>query len=98
MRRHLAATWTVAAVGFSPGFGYLTSDDPVFGQVPRRADPRRRVPAGSVALAGGMCAVYPSATPGGWQLIGTSDVSLFDPDAVSPALLAAGDAVRFVMA
>lgn len=98
VRRHLAATWTVAAVGFSPGFGYLTSDDPVFGQVPRRADPRRRVPAGSVALAGGMCAVYPSATPGGWQLIGTSDVSLFDPDAASPALLAAGDCVRFVAA
>ena len=58
-------------------------------------DPRRRVPAGSVALAAGMCAVYPSASPGGWQLIGSSSVPLFSAEQTPPALLAAGDTVRF---
>lgn len=93
--RHLATTWTVAAIGFSPGFGYLTCTDPLFADVPRRAQPRTRVPAGSVALAAGMCAVYPSATPGGWQLIGTTDVVMFDPGAQPPARLSVGDVVRF---
>jgi KipI family sensor histidine kinase inhibitor len=94
--RHAAATWTVAAVGFSPGFGYLVPDDPVFAHVPRRSDPRRRVPAGSIAVAAGMGAVYPSASPGGWQLIGRTDAVLFDPLADPPARLAVGDVVRFV--
>jgi KipI family sensor histidine kinase inhibitor len=94
--RHRAATWTVAAIGFSPGFGYLVCDDPTFAEVPRHADPRRRVAAGSIALAAGMCAVYPSASPGGWQLIGHTDVVLFDPAADPPARLAVGDVVRFV--
>ena len=93
--RHSATTWRVAAVGFSPGFGYLTSPDPLFDGLPRRVDPRRRVPAGSVALAAGMCAVYPSASPGGWQLIGSSSVPLFSAEQTPPALLAAGDTVRF---
>ncbi len=93
--RHRAAAWTVAAVGFSPGFGYLTTTDPLFAGVVRRPDPRPRVPRGSVALAAGMCAVYPSATPGGWQLIGSSRTELFDVDAEHPALLRVGDVVRF---
>jgi len=95
VRRHREARWTVAAVGFSPGFGYLTGSDPLFDAVSRRADPRPRVPRGAVALAAGMCAVYPSPTPGGWQLIGSSDVVLFDPSATQPALLRVGDRVRF---
>jgi allophanate hydrolase subunit 1 len=96
VRRHGAAPWTVAAIGFSPGFGYLTSGDPLFAGVARRGDPRARVPRGSVALAAGMCAVYPSATPGGWQLIGSTSGVLFDVDAEHPALLSVGDRVEFV--
>ncbi len=96
--RHAAAPWTVAAVGFSPGFGYLTCPDPLFARIPRRADPRSRVPAGSLALAAGMCAVYPSASPGGWQLIGTTAAVLFDAAADPPALLAVGDRVAFAEA
>jgi 5-oxoprolinase (ATP-hydrolysing) subunit A len=96
VRRHRAATWTVAALGFSPGFGYLTTPDPLFAEVGRRADPRRRVPAGSVALAAGMCAVYPSPTPGGWQLIGSTTATLFDSEVEPPSLLGVGDLVQFV--
>lgn len=96
--RHVATTWTVAAIGFSPGFGYLTCEDPLFAAIPRRADPRPRVPSGSVALAAGMCAVYPSASPGGWQLVGTTDVRLFDVTVDPPALLSVGDLVRFAVA
>ena len=93
--RHVSAWWTVAAVGFSPGFGYLTCPDPVFAAVERRSDPRRRVPTGSIALAAGLCAVYPSPTPGGWQLIGSTDAVLWDPSAVPPGRLRVGDVVRF---
>lgn len=93
--RHRAATWTVVAIGFSPGFAYLTTPDPLFAAVPRRPEPRRRVPAGSVALAAGMCAVYPSATPGGWQLIGSTEQVLFDAGNEPPATLAAGDRIEF---
>lgn len=96
--RHAAAVWTVAAIGFSPGFGYLTSDDPLFAGVGRRADPRERVPRGSVALAAGMCAIYPSPTPGGWQLIGSTTAELFDVEAEHPALLRVGDGIRFLEA
>ncbi len=94
--RHLAATWTVAAIGFSPGFGYLTTPDPMFAQVARRVDPRPRIPAGSVAVAAGMCAIYPSPTPGGWQLIGSTTATLFDSELEPPSLLAVGDHVQFV--
>jgi UPF0271 protein len=95
-RRHQAAIWTVAAIGFSPGFGYLTTPDPLFAAVGRREDPRPKVPRGSVALAAQMCAVYPSATPGGWQLIGSTAAELFDVAAEHPALLRVGDRVEFV--
>lgn len=96
VRRHGAAPWTVAAIGFSPGFGYLTTTDPHFAAVGRRADPRARVPRGAVALAAGMCAVYPSPTPGGWQLIGSTTAELFDVEDEHPGLLRVGDQVRFV--
>ncbi|HSO03713.1 MAG TPA: carboxyltransferase domain-containing protein, partial [Candidatus Limnocylindrales bacterium] len=96
VHRHRESVWTVAAIGFSPGFGYLTTEDPLFAKIGRRADPRPRVPRGSVALAAGMCAVYPSPTPGGWQLIGSTAAEMFDVNAEHPALLRVGDRVQFV--
>lgn len=95
--RHAAAQWTVAFTGFAPGFGYLVSADWPF-RVPRLASPRTRVPAGAVGLAGEFSGAYPRATPGGWQLIGTTAAPLFDPDAAHPALLTPGAHVRFVPA
>jgi KipI family sensor histidine kinase inhibitor len=85
---------TVAFGGFAPGFGYLAGL-PEDLHVPRRATPRTRVPAGSVALAGPFAGVYPQASPGGWQLIGRTGAVLFDVDRDPPALLAPGTAVRF---
>lgn len=93
--RHAATEWTVAFTGFAPGFGYLVSDAWPF-DVPRRATPRTRVPARAVGLAGAFSGAYPRETPGGWQLIGTTSATLFDPDADTPALLAPGTRVRFV--
>ncbi len=95
VERHLATAFTVAFCGFAPGFGYLTG---LPWTVPRLAAPRPRVPAGSVGLAGPYTGVYPSASPGGWLLIGRTDVRLFDVDASPPALLAPGTTVRFVRA
>lgn len=97
VRRHGAAHWTVAFSGFAPGFGYLVGDDPLF-DVPRRPSPRTRVPAGSVALAGRFSGVYPRETPGGWQLIGTTDAVMWDVHRDPPALLRPGVRVRFVVA
>jgi KipI family sensor histidine kinase inhibitor len=94
VRRHRAATYRVAFVGFVPGFAYLVGGDPRL-RVPRHAEPRLAVPRGSVALAAGYCGVYPSASPGGWQLIGSTDVTLFDPRRDPPALLAPGATVTF---
>ncbi|VTR78622.1 KipI antagonist [Cellulomonas hominis] len=95
VRRHGAATYTVAFGGFMPGFAYLTGLDPAL-HVPRRSSPRERVPEGSVAIAGEFAAVYPAATPGGWMLLGTCDVPLFDARRDPPALLRPGTRVRFV--
>jgi KipI family sensor histidine kinase inhibitor len=92
--RHRTGEYRVGFLGFAPGFAYLLGGDPALG-VPRRADPRERVPAGSIALAGEYCAVYPNASPGGWQLIGRTEERMFDPGADRPALLRAGDEVRF---
>lgn len=94
VRRHAAGEYTVAFGGFMPGFAYLTGLDPAL-HVPRRATPRERVPAGAVAIAGEFAAVYPAATPGGWMLLGTCDVPLFDVDRDPPALLRPGARVRF---
>ncbi|WP_084516011.1 urea amidolyase family protein [Microbacterium luticocti] len=94
VRRHTATTWTVAFTGFAPGFGYLVGDDWPY-DVPRLRSPRTRVPAGAVGLAGAFSGAYPRPTPGGWQLIGTTDAVLFDADAADPVLLVPGTRVRF---
>ncbi len=97
---HTSQTWRVAMMGFAPGFGYLEPlDDPLLPWVtlPRRDNPRAQVLTGSVALAAGMSAVYPSPSPGGWHLLGTTTTQLFDPtDEASPALLRPGLTVRFI--
>ncbi|CAM3071547.1 urea amidolyase family protein [Paracoccus nototheniae] len=92
---HQAATWQVAFCGFAPGFAYMTGDDARF-DLPRRSAPRTRIPAGSVALAGRFCGIYPQASPGGWQLIGRTDVPMFDLGRDPPALLRPGVRARFV--
>lgn len=86
--------FTVAFGGFAPGFGYLTGL-PAELHVPRRATPRTRVPAGSVALAGPYAGIYPRSSPGGWQLVGRTDAVLFDVGREPPALLTPGVRVRF---
>lgn len=93
--RHAAIVYRVAFVGFQPGFAYLDGL-PSDIHAPRRATPRPRVPAGSVAIGGEWTGVYPLATPGGWNLIGTTDAVLFAPRREAPALLQPGDDVRFV--
>ena len=97
IRRHSAALYTVAFCGFSPGFAYLRGLDPSL-QLPRRSTPRTSVPAGSVAMAAGYSCVYPSASPGGWHLLGRADVRVFDPDRSEPALLRPGMTVSFTEA
>lgn len=94
-RIHIATDFVVAFCGFAPGFAYCTGL-PEELTVRRRAEPRARVPAGAVALAGEYASVYPSASPGGWQLIGTTSLQVWRPDADRPALLAPGTRVRFV--
>jgi len=91
---HTGAPWRVAFGGSVPGFAYLIGGDPRL-EVPRREQPRTRVPAGSVALAGEFSGLYPRETPGGWQLIGRTDAALWDIDRDEPALLTAGMTVRF---
>ncbi|MFC0849529.1 5-oxoprolinase subunit PxpB [Streptomyces noboritoensis] len=95
VRIHRAVEFRVAFCGFAPGFGYLTGLPERYG-VPRRATPRTSVPAGSVALAGPYTGVYPRSSPGGWQLVGSTDAVLWDPDREPAALLAPGTRVRFV--
>jgi UPF0271 protein len=90
---HAGADYTVAAIGFMPGFAYLRGLHPRL-TVPRRASPRARVPALSVAIAGPYCGVYPFASPGGWSLLGTA-VGFAPFDAAAGARLALGDRVRF---
>jgi KipI family sensor histidine kinase inhibitor len=94
-RIHSAVEFHVAFCGFAPGFGYLTGLPDRY-HVPRRATPRTKVPAGSVALAGPYTGVYPRSSPGGWQLIGTTDAVLWDPGREPAALLSPGTRVRFV--
>lgn len=93
--RHASARYRVAFVGFQPGFGYL-SGLPDELATPRLPSPRAKIPAGSVAIGGTWSGVYPSESPGGWNLIGRADVLLFDPAAAPPARLSPGDVVRFV--
>jgi KipI family sensor histidine kinase inhibitor len=92
---HTGQTWTSAFCGFAPGFSYLTGTAPAL-DLPRRSTARTSVPAGSVALAGEFSAVYPRASPGGWQLIGRTDVPMWSLDRDPPALAPAGTRIRFV--
>lgn len=92
--RHCDSDWSVAFVGFAPGFAYLTGGDPIF-DVPRRKVPRLSVPAGAVGLAGTFSGVYPRVSSGGWQLLGHTETSMWDERANPPALLQPGDTVRF---
>jgi KipI family sensor histidine kinase inhibitor len=91
---HTATPWTVAFAGFAPGFGYLTGGDARL-DVPRRSTPRTRIPAGAVGLAGRYSGVYPSDSPGGWQLIGSTSLRMWDLDRPEPALLVPGAEVIF---
>lgn len=92
---HTARPWTVGFGGFAPGFAYLADGDPRL-EVPRRREPRPRVEAGSVGLAGRFCGVYPRTSPGGWQLIGRTDAVLWDLEADPPALVRPGMRVQFI--
>ncbi|WP_458242612.1 5-oxoprolinase subunit B family protein [Streptomyces sp. MAI_2237] len=94
-RIHAGTEFSVAFCGFAPGFGYLTGLPRRY-DVPRRATPRTAVPAGAVALAGPYTGVYPRSSPGGWQLIGSTDTVLWDHARVPAALLSPGKRVRFV--
>lgn len=94
--RHCAAEYTVAFLGFQPGFPYLRGLPQAL-HAPRRATPRVHVPAGSVAIGGTYTGIYPASGPGGWHIIGHTEAVLFDPDRPDPALLLPGDQVRFVV-
>lgn len=96
VRLHVANEYTVAMLGFAPGFPYLLGLDPRLA-TPRLSTPRTHVAAGSVAIGGAQTGLYPRASPGGWNLIGRTDLVLFDPLRDPPALLAPGDRVRFVV-
>ncbi|HZC09596.1 MAG TPA: carboxyltransferase domain-containing protein [Mycobacterium sp.] len=91
---HTATPWQVGFGGFAPGFAYLVGGDPRL-SVPRRSEPRSSVPAGAVGLAGEFTGIYPRRSPGGWQLIGHTDVVLWDIDRPDPALLTPGMWVQF---
>jgi KipI family sensor histidine kinase inhibitor len=90
-------SFRVQFLGFQPGFAYLAGL-PAAWRLPRRDTPRTRVPAGSLALGGAYCGIYPVAGPGGWHLLGHTDAVLFDPASSPPALLQPGDKVRLVRA
>jgi KipI family sensor histidine kinase inhibitor len=92
---HTGTPWRVAFCGFAPGFSYLVGGDPRL-EVPRRDESRLAVPPGAVALAGRFASVYPRRSPGGWQLLGHTELSLWDQDTEPPALLVPGRTVRFV--
>jgi len=94
IRRHAGAVYRVAMIGFLPGFPYLVGL-PAELAMPRLADPRHRVAAGSVGIAGERSGIYPRASPGGWRIIGRTPLPLFDPSSAPPARLSAGDIVRF---
>jgi len=93
--RHVAGVYAVYVMGFAPGFAYLGGLDASL-HTPRRAQPRSRVAAGSLAIGGSMTGVYPLESPGGWNVIGRTDLQLFDPYRTPASLLSLGDFVRFV--
>jgi len=91
---HASVTYRVYVIGFMPGFAYMATVDPRLA-LPRRASPRTHVPPGSVAIAAGQTAIYPIETPGGWHLIGRTNLKPFDPFRAEPFLFSPGDQVRF---
>jgi KipI family sensor histidine kinase inhibitor len=91
---HTKKPWRVGFCGFAPGFAYLVGGDERL-DVPRRSEPRTKVPVGSVGLAGEFSGVYPRESPGGWQLIGHTEAELWDVDRDPPALLTPGLWVQF---
>jgi inhibitor of KinA len=95
IRRHAASTHRVLMIGFAPGFPYIGGLDSKL-TVPRRATPRARVEAGSVAIANGQTVIYPFATPGGWNVIGRTPLALFDPAREPASVLQAGDRLAFI--
>ncbi|MDP9266077.1 MAG: allophanate hydrolase subunit 1 [Chloroflexota bacterium] len=92
---HVEHEYTAYFLGFMPGFAYCGRLDPRI-VAPRLERPRERVPAGSVAIADGQTAVYPFASPGGWRLIGRTELTMFDPSVADPVRIRAGDRLRFV--
>lgn len=94
IERHTTGAYVVAFCGFAPGFAYLRGLDEAM-HIARRPDPRTRVPAGSVGIAGEFTGVYPRESPGGWRLLGRTDARLWDLDRTPPALLTPGTRVRF---
>jgi KipI family sensor histidine kinase inhibitor len=94
VRRHLSADYVVAFCGFAPGFAYLSGLDPSL-RLPRRESPRTQVPAGSVAIADEYTGVYPRSSPGGWRLIGSTDLVVWDLERDPVTLLSPGTRVRF---
>jgi KipI family sensor histidine kinase inhibitor len=95
IQRHSEGVYTVAMIGFAPGFPYLSGLDPELA-LPRLATPRTQVAAGSVAIGGAQTGIYPRPGPGGWRLLGRTPLSLFDPSRAQPSLLLPGDRVRFL--
>lgn len=96
VKRHSAGDYVVYLLGFLPGFAFMGGLAPELA-TPRRSEPRTAVPARSVGIGGAQTGIYPSVSPGGWQLIGRTPLPLFDPQAASPTLLRPGDQVRFVV-
>ena len=94
VKRHTEADYIVFFLGFQPGFAYLGGLDPAL-HMPRRREPRLEVPAGSVGIGGAQTGIYPAASPGGWQLLGRTELRLFDPSRNPPTLMQPGDRVRF---
>jgi 5-oxoprolinase (ATP-hydrolysing) subunit B len=94
VKRHSDAEYVVFFLGFQPGFAYLGGLDASL-HMPRRPEPRLEVPAGSVGIGGAQTGIYPAVSPGGWQLLGRTEVRLFDPSRNPPTLMQPGDRVRF---
>jgi inhibitor of KinA len=94
VNRHSTAKYRVSCVGFTPGFPYLSGLPPELA-TPRRASPRKEIPAGAVAIGGTQTGVYPRKSPGGWNIIGRTPLRLFDAERQPPALFRAGDRVLF---
>jgi KipI family sensor histidine kinase inhibitor len=94
VKRHTSAQYIVFFLGFQPGFAYLGGLDASL-HTPRHSSPRLEVPAGSVGIGGEQTGIYPAVSPGGWQLLGRTDLALFDPTRNPPTLMQPGDRVRF---